>query len=212
MRTMLHTVDGATAAAITAPNNADGTLERRYLEAAVAVAERGARALTTNCGFTLPYQHTLQQSTGLPVVSSALLLLPTLGDVYGSGVGVLTYDNDVLTTVLARSWDGRYIGVRCADVQRSGAWHALADVSGTSVDIEAMRDDLVAIADTFVRQNELTALLLECTGFAPFADALRTRLGLPVFDHIAIVRFLLGTPLPPADLLTQASNEGMHHE
>jgi Asp/Glu/hydantoin racemase len=207
---MLHTVDGATAAAITAPNNADGALEGRYLEAAVAVAEYGARALTTNCGFTLPYQHKLQQRTGLPVVSSGLLLLPTLQDVYGSGVGILTYDSDVLTTILERSWDGRYVDVGCADVQLSYAWRALADVPGTAVDIEAMRDDLIVIADAFVHRHGLTALLLECTGFAPFADAMRTELLLPVFDHITIVRFLLGTPLPPADVLSQVSNGGMH--
>jgi Asp/Glu/hydantoin racemase len=208
--TVLHTVEGATAAAITAVQDTADTLEARYSQAAAALAERGAGALTTNCGFTLPFQGVLQQRTGLPVVSSALLLLPVLRDVYGSDVGVLTYDSDVLITLLERSWDEHVLDTPHADVRGCAAWQALSGEPGTALDTTAMRAELVATAETFAQRHGLRALLLECTGFAPFADAMRTHLDIPVFDHVTIVRFLLGTPLPATGNSNQARMGGMN--
>ena len=198
--TTMVTVSGATAQAITTPLNDQSGLKGLYREAAVALAADGVHALTTNCGFTLPFQQELQQSTRLPVVSSALLLLPALNDVYGAGLGVLTYDVSVLRRMLERSWDGGHASVAAVDVRESQAWGALEKEAGSPVDTPAMCDDLISIAEAFVSRHDLAALLLECTGFAPFAEALRMHLHVPIFDHITIVRFLLGAQLQPAEM------------
>ena len=182
-------VAGATGSRITGSTEDRRLLADEYVRTAKLLVGEGATMLTTNCGFTIDYQDLIQRSTETPTVTSALLLLPVQKRVYGGALGLLTYDAEVLEDLTDESVS--VDGIEMADVTDSAAWKALGDDGRPPVDVEAMRHDLVDVAVRLVVEHRLRALLLECTGFAPFTGDIEVATGVPVFDIVGVTRFLL---------------------
>ena len=56
----------------------DPALEPAYVAAARLLVERGAVAISSNCGFSIRHQAAVAASVNVPVVMSSLLLIPAL--------------------------------------------------------------------------------------------------------------------------------------
>jgi hypothetical protein len=65
----------------------DPALLQPFIDAALQLADEGAAAVTTSCGFLVEFQAALQAALPVPVWTSSLLKLPEL-----SSPGVLTVD------------------------------------------------------------------------------------------------------------------------
>jgi hypothetical protein len=61
-----------------------------FIAAGKRLVARGAMGITTSCGFLVTYQAELQAALPVPVMTSALCLLPEIGA--GRLVGILTFD------------------------------------------------------------------------------------------------------------------------
>jgi hypothetical protein len=61
-----------------------------FIAAGERLVARGATGITTSCGFLVTYQDALQAALPVPVMTSALCLLPEIGA--GRLVGILTFD------------------------------------------------------------------------------------------------------------------------
>ncbi|WP_245475455.1 hypothetical protein [Mesorhizobium sp. M1A.T.Ca.IN.004.03.1.1] len=74
----------------------DPVLERGYVEAAQRLVQRGAVAISSNCGFLIRYQAVVAASVEVPVAMSSMLLLPTLIRQVppAAKIAVLTYDSN----------------------------------------------------------------------------------------------------------------------
>lgn len=183
------TVPGATADAIT--RNAYEALESGYLESATALARAGHTMLTSNCGFTIPFQDVVQKATDTPAALSSLLLVPLLARVYGARFGVLTFSASALDARRRAAAHWPDIGVPVADMQHSATWRALNGPRGTELRIQQMRGDLLESARRFVAAHELKALLLECTGFSAFRSEIERATRVRTFDIVDLVNYLL---------------------
>merc|ERR1712151_1359008 len=65
-----------------------------------------------------------------------------------------------------------------------------AVAKGEAVDVEKVQPGIVKLAQSEIRDNpNIRAILLECTELPPYADALRFKTGLPVFDVITAADF-----------------------
>jgi len=187
----LHSVvPGATGQTVVGPRTA--ALTDAYVAHARTLVEEGADVLTCNCGFAVTFQDAIVTQARRPAITSSLLLVPLLARVFGSPVGVLTYDAAQLDAARrqAAGWAAD-LAVAVADVQHSEAWRALGAVTPPSLDLDVMREDLLTTARALSRGASPTVLLLECTGMFPFAQILRDYSEVPVFDLNDFLRFLV---------------------
>jgi Asp/Glu/Hydantoin racemase len=143
--------------------------------------KRGAKAITTSCGFLVLLQKQLQSAVRVPVVTSSLLQLPDLLKTQ-QRVGVLTISVSALGKEHLRS-----AGVpreRLADVVVQGvpkdtefASRILGNESQMDL-AQAERDVVAAAVALKIRAPDLTTVVLECTNMPPYLAAIEAATGL----------------------------------
>jgi hypothetical protein len=152
-------------------------VRERVLSTARKLRDRGADVITMNCGFGVLFQRDLVAATGVTIVSSSLLLLPTLAVVHGGKVGVVTFDKRALGPehLAAAGWPTG-VPLAVADVQRFAEWRLLDEEDPVDLRLEAMGSQLRQTARQLVDDHALTALVLECSGMVPFVPTLEAQL------------------------------------
>ncbi len=155
-----------------------------FLNAGRRLIARGATALTTSCGFLVAYQRDLADSLPVPVLSSALCLLPDVarGLAPGGRIGILTFDGASLGPLHlgAAGFTGEAAIAGLAPDCRFRR-EVLGDTPDSS--LEAREADVLGAADRLAATTPgLAAILLECTNFPPHRAAIERRLRLPVHD------------------------------
>lgn len=170
----------------------DPALEPAYIAAARRLVERGAVAISSNCGFSVRHQAAVAASVNVPVVMSSLLLLPALlrqiptaakiavvtADSRHCGEDLLGVENPVERARLV-------IG----GVEGSKLWHneMKRPPSPTEVaDIE--RDVSACVARLRSGYPEIAVLLFECTAFPLVTPAIRRIARLPIYDITTLCR------------------------
>lgn len=151
-----------------------------FAQAVRHLAQQGALAITTSCGFLVLLQQELQAVVPVPVVSSSLLLLP---DVLARErqVGVLTISAERLGP---EHLAGAGVpGERVADVLVQGvaAGSEFASrILGNDIRMDlaqAGRDVLAAALALQARAPQLRTVVLECTNMPPYRDAIARATG-----------------------------------
>lgn len=180
-------------AVVSATMYADDLLDR-FVEAAQRLADRGAVGVITSCGFLAMVQPELSARSPVPIMTSALLQLPSLLALTSPRrmVGILTFDG-------ARLGDAhlRKLGVDPARCRVRGAPHEGALQRhirrGDEYVHEDIERELVGAAQDMAADGEVALILLECTNMPPFSEAIRAATGLPVYDvHTAGLWFYSG--------------------
>lgn len=141
---------------------------------------RGARAITTSCGFLVLLQKELQLVTKVPVVTSSLLLLPKLLQTQ-QRVGVLTISARYLGAEHLRS-----AGVpkeRLSDVVVQGVApdsEFVTRILGNQPQmdlVQAQRDVAAAAVALKARAPDIHTVVLECTNMPPYIAAIEAATG-----------------------------------
>lgn len=194
-------VPGSTAPASKAQAEA---LLPAYREAARALEAEGVAAITDNCNGRLAHvQDALARAVRVPVVTSALLLVPELHRLLPGGrIGILTFFEEAVDESLYRAcgWSSAEIPVAVAEVGESDAWRAFLETKEAGpARLEAMRRDLVAAARRLLAAHpDVKAFVSECTLLPPADQAVRGELGLPVFDVLNLLDMVMGGRGRPA--------------
>ena len=183
-------VQGATPARVVQAN--DPALLTPFLDAARTLEEKGARMISTSCGFLAVFHKQIQAAVKIPVFSSSLLQIHTAKNLVRpeNKVGVITVSADSLSV---RHFAG--VGIDRNDVLVAGMPSRSEFVSvfihdKKVLDENLCRQEIVAVASDFVRKNpEIGALVLECTNMPPYAAAIRDATGLPVFDIVTLLNY-----------------------
>lgn len=158
-----------------------------YVEAAREVAARGATAVTANCGLIALLQRELAAAVDVPVVTSALLSVPTAYAATGNRpVGVLTFFTSAVDerNFQASGWSEQDIPVTVGGVGESEAWLEFLETKTLDEPRrERMRRDLLDTL-TLMRQRQpgLGSIVCECTMIPAVLDDVRDQVPLPVFD------------------------------
>lgn len=191
---ILETVAGAWAD-IVIPG--DPSLEPACIAAARRLVERGAVAITADCGFFIRHQAAVAAAVNVPVAMSSLLLVPSLLRQLppAAKLAVLTADS--------RHCGEDLLGV---DDPVERARIVIGGIEGGKYLPQAMRrplppTDVAAIeadlADCIARVRaahpEIAAILFECTAFPLVASSMRHLTKLPIYDITNLGRLTLAS-------------------
>ncbi len=151
------------------------------------LAQDGAKAITTSCGFLVLLQKEMQAQVSIPVVTSSLLQLPGLLAQHRK-VGVLTISSSKLGAEHLKA-----AGVpreRLADVVVQGVaanTEFVVAILGNRADmsIEKAAADVVAAAVALKqREPSLQCVVLECTNMPPYRAAIEAATGLKTWTLV----------------------------
>jgi hypothetical protein len=163
--------------------------------AAKSLEKMGCRAIAAECGYFAYFQKEIAAYVDVPVFMSSLLQVPWAQQLIGSetrvgilmalgdeltqahldGVGILPNSNYVLHD------QGAVSSGRCKEFEN--LW-----IDGKRPDIpqacyEMAEEEFVAVAVDFFRDTpDMGAMVLECTGFQPFARAVQRQIDIPIFS------------------------------
>jgi len=163
------------------------------LRAARNLERMGCRAIAAECGYFAYFQKEVAQHVDVPVFLSSLLQVPWMQQVIGPDklVGILCADKRFLTDTHLRNVgidpDSNIVIGGALDEyycrEFDNLWNPEKRPKIPEAYYGKAEDELVRSATDFVKAHpRISALLLECTGFQPFARAIQRTLDLPVFS------------------------------
>jgi hypothetical protein len=185
-------VDGATTRTIM--EEPDPVVHKRMLEAARELYEEGAAAITTSCGFNVILQERLSETVPIPVFSSSLIQVPWVFSLLSrdSEILVVTAKKDSLTTAHLVSAGIKNID-RChiVGLEEGSEWKKIFTNPEDDIDIEIIREEVTSAVENALSEYLKTrAVVFECTDIPPFADAIRKKTCLPVFDFVTMLGWI----------------------
>jgi Asp/Glu/hydantoin racemase len=158
---------------------------------------QGVRAVMGNCGFFGSYQNVVQERINVPFFSSSLMQLPMMVQSMprGKKVGVVTANGPVVNLVPAIEACGLSAEDRANRIVVAGC------EAGPEFDGEVMKNsgkyncsrleaDIVATTKRVVEENDIGAILLECTELSPHAVAVQNAVRLPVWDYTTLTKWI----------------------
>lgn len=189
---LYHRIPKAAVSRVVRAEGVDPALVDPMISAARDLEARGARVIASSCGYLGQMQDRLQAAVTVPVVSSALTVLPLLRMAHGAGaaLGVLTFDACALSpTHFGSAWDP---DVLVEGLQESLELYPVIREDRTTLDRATAEADAVAATRRLRAQagGRLDAVVLECTNLGPYAQAIRAAAGAPVLDLVTVVRWL----------------------
>jgi hypothetical protein len=183
-------VSGADPARIMGPDP-DPTLLVPFVDAARELERLGVRAITTSCGFLAVFQRELQEAVGIPVLTSALLQVPFAARVIGPErrVTIVTERPNLTERHFnGAGWSTKEIPAAVTAMPPGAVFPTVFIDNNETADAAVLENEMVELATRAVREHPDTgALVLECTNFVPFANAMRRATGLPVYDLYTLV-------------------------
>lgn len=175
--------------------NAEGLLDR-VRDTASRLVGRGARAVTTCCGFLAIHQRELTAAVDVPVATSSLLQIPLVLRMLrpDQQVVVLTVNASTLTRehfVSAGLSDGDLDRITVAGLELTEHFYPMIVGEHTDLDVErAEREVVDAAVDAIETAPSAGAFVFECTNLPPYAGAVRAATGLPVWDATSLIDWL----------------------
>jgi Asp/Glu/hydantoin racemase len=182
----------------------DGELTAEVRAAVQAVEEleaEGVRAIAMCCGFFSLIQDVLAEAVDIPVVSSSLMMIPSILRMLGKDRSVC-----VLTASKRRlSWEfleavgvSKEMPLVVAGMDDSEEYNS-SHLGGRSIEmnVDRLRDDVVAAVQGAIKADaSIGAVLVECTNLSPFSADIQEATGLPVFDQITQIEMLYRAVVP----------------
>ncbi|MFZ5808769.1 MAG: aspartate/glutamate racemase family protein [Chloroflexota bacterium] len=163
------------------------------LKAAKRLVEYGCRAILAECGYFAYFQQEVAQAVEVPVFMSSLLQVPLAQACLGANqvVGILMANSEYLTdrhleAAGIRIGSNYVIGGAMNNgqcVEFDHLWTAELRSDPPSADYEKAEAEFIQTAMNFYRAHpNMGAMVLECTGFPPFARALQREMDIPIFS------------------------------
>jgi hypothetical protein len=193
---LVHELSNAGVANVVVDAPLPDALCEEIVRTANALADAGARCVTTSCGFFAAIQLQIAPPVRVPFVSSSLCGLPALlADGVGlEKIGVLTFDAETLG---ARHYAG--VGAAKPAAQfglLSGSYlrRCIAN-DETELDLARAQAEVVARACALKAAHpRVTTLILECTNLAPYRATIEASAGLRTLDIRDVVERLCPMP------------------
>ncbi len=184
--------------------NYSGDAREQAFEPILAAARKlqriGAKAIVGECGHFSLFQKRLADQLQIPVLISSLLQVTWARQIIGRDqmVGVVVSHTEPVTdahlaAVDVEKDDGLVIrGARndgkCPAFDK--LWHAEKRADPPCVIYAEAEEQFVKVCADFAAEHEnMGAMVLECTGFPPFAQAVQRAIDIPVFSYATLMDF-----------------------
>ncbi|WP_369726284.1 hypothetical protein AB8Z38_17700 [Bradyrhizobium sp. LLZ17] len=204
---ILETVPGAWSEIVI---RGEPALEPAFIATARRLVERGAVAISANCGFSIRHQAAVATAVNVPVATSSLLLLPMLLNQWPAPakIAVLTFDSKNLgEELLGIDNPAERTRVVIGGIEGGELWRNELKRPPVRTDVESIESDVAACVTRLrAAHPEIAALLFECTAFPLVTRAIRRITRLPIYDVVSLCRTMIsavdGVTLPEAPLQT----------
>lgn len=185
-----HIVQGASTDRIMA-EQPDVKLIDPFIEGARLLEKMGVRLITTSCGFLGPFQPYLSDAVKIPVITTALIQVPTVSAMVGGRkVAVLVEKAHILTEnhFQGAGWSSKEIPVVVHGMPDDAYFPTVFIGNSREADIERLAADMTALGKSLIAAHpDVGAVVCECTNFVPFNRALQDVVKVPVFDIVTLV-------------------------
>jgi aspartate/glutamate racemase len=164
-----------------------------FVEAARTLERRGAKAITTSCGFLAVWQQEIASAVDIPVFTSSLIQVPWAHQVKGGRgrVGVLTVDAASLTKGHFDGVEAGGIPVVVRGMDPEGEFQRVYVGNNTDIDLSKAEHEVVSGVSALVNENrDVSSIVLECTNMPVFGRAIRNTAKIPVFDIVTLTNFI----------------------
>ena len=174
-------------------HSGDPTVLAEIISAARELEKEGCRAISSACGFFGHFHKQVADALDIPVCLSSLVQVSWIRTALKQNqkIGVLTANASAMTNDLLKSCyvdDPNVLVVR--DLRNEPHFSAIMEDRG-SFDNTEVRKEVVKAATELVEANEdIGAILLECSDTPPYASDVQRAVGLPVFDFITMIKWL----------------------
>lgn len=171
----------------------DISLVQDFIKGAKELELDGAKGITTSCGFLGMFQQEVADTVNIPVFCSSLLQVPMAARMLRKDqkVGILTADARNLTEKNLKPM-GIDASVRTAIVGMEKCpefWEVFFEDKPV-MDIDKMEREAVDVILALTKQENLGAIVIECSTLPPFAPAIQRATGLPVFDFVTLTNLM----------------------
>ena len=171
--------------------NAESEIEEIIVNAAKRLEADGVRAIIGACGYFANFQTQVAQAVDIPVFLSSLCQLPIikLGLKPSKKTLVLCADGASFTQELLDNVNGKMEDCVVLDI---GDLESFAPIKKGTLELDnaQLTSDLVRVTQERLAQNEeIGAILLECSDLPPYACDIQRATGLPVFDFISMIEW-----------------------
>ncbi|GHD20813.1 aspartate/glutamate racemase family protein [Tianweitania populi] len=173
-------------------NQRDPALREVFIEAALELQDRGVKAITGACGFMAYFQEEVAAAVEIPVFLSSLIQIPFMHAVTGGTVGIITANASRLTP---RHFEASnvpaHIPLAIAGMEGQTEFReAILEEKGT-LDSGRIEQEVTAVARQLVEESpDVRSILLECSDLPPYAHAIQTATGKPVFDFVTMINYV----------------------
>ncbi len=180
-----------------------------YVEAARELEQEGVAAITANCGLIALMQKELAATVRVPVVTSALLMVPDLHRLIGGRrIGILTFFTHAVSerNYNASGWSSHDIPVALGGVGDSEAWLTFLRTKEVPAELrERMTADLLAVIRGMLAEHpDIGAFVSECTMLPACLQAIRAEIGVPVYDVLTQLDLAMSGSFRPAHAVDPA--------
>lgn len=185
-----HIVQGASTDRIMAEEPDPGLIEP-FITGARLLEKMGVRLITTSCGFLGPFQPYLSEAVNIPVITTALIQVPTVSAMVGGRkVAVLVEKAHIMTEnhFQGAGWSSNEMPVVVHGMPEDAYFPTVFIGNNPEADIERLAADMTALGKSLVAAHpDVGAVVCECTNFVPFNRALQQVVKVPVFDIVTLV-------------------------
>ncbi|MCK1528351.1 hypothetical protein IVB15_11555 [Bradyrhizobium sp. 182] len=188
-----ETVEGAWAEVVV---RGELALEAACIAAAKKLVQRGAAAISANCGFFIRHQTAVAAAVNVPVALSSLLLLPILLRQFpkSAKIAVFTYDSKHCGRDLFPIDEADQARIVVGGLEHTSFWHDEQKRPAPPVDYAAIETDLSACIQRLrSAHSEIAAILFECTAFPVVAPTIRRRTEVPIYDITDLCRLTMAS-------------------
>jgi hypothetical protein len=173
-------------------NQRDPELVIPFIDAAQRLYEAGVHAITGACGFMAFFQQEVQQALKIPVFLSPLLQLPFMYQTTGKKVGIITADaGNLFPKHFASTGVPKDFPMAIAGMENQPEFSSAVLKEKGTLDSDIIENEIVVVVKELVHQHpDIGSILLECSDLPPYAHAVQTAVGLPVFDFYTMITYV----------------------
>ena len=171
----------------------DRSLLSPLIEGARVLQRRGAKAITTSCGFLAIWQKEIASAVDIPVFTSSLLQVPWAYQITGrrGRIGILTVDGASLTEAHFEGVGAKGIPMIVRGMKPGSEFYRVYIENSPNIDVSKAGREMVAEAAALVNEHpDISGLVLECANMPVFRKAVRDTVKVPVFDIVTLTYFI----------------------
>lgn len=172
-----------------------------WVDAARELERAGVKGISGGCGFMAIHQRAMAAAVNVPVFASALLWVPLLDQLLGRNrrIGIMTANSESLDEEYYRGagWSSEDISVCTTGLEDTEFPAIVRSQQARYLDAgdqKRLESIMVDRAQEFVESHPtIGAIVLECTNFPPYAEAIKMATGRPVFHIVNLIKAIYQT-------------------